>query len=1561
MEENQENNEIEKTEAVTAKEKTTKKKRGCALRFFKFIFYIITFFSVLIVTFIILFQTNFFKTWLLHIALDKVNESFANKESKFHIERLEGALFSDFKLIGINAVVKNDTMLKVDTLGINYNILKLLDKEIIVNSLTLINPEINMTKVISGNDTLWNFAHLLKSDKPEEEDTTTKEFDWGIKAGEFNLINGKIRMLEFKPDNTIPIRSVKVKDSDSLNINNLDITGLNISLGGEYYPGDKKAEIRNISFNTNSKFQLQKLAFNASLNKKYHAVINNLIFQTERSNVLIRKASMENLNPANIDYEAFVENQTEIDLTVDKFDAEDLDYFIHDVEFLQGKVYLDLKASGNYGNILFDRFTVSTERTSISFNGRVKNLHKPENLYIDVSAYNTVLDPMDIKTKLPGLKIPDYSNVGIVSGNFTFVGEPLDFYTKFDIKSGVGNISGDGKLNLKPKEMVYRASVKADGVNLEKVTGIGELRGPINTEFKVEGQGVDYRTMRTKLDFVINNSSVYGQNISRSEGQIQLNGGSANLDIKYLSQTLGSIIKGTIDFKNEANISYDLKGQTSKLDFATLTNNPEDKTDLNLEFSLAGAGFNLASIKQGTGFKPDDLTGEYLFKVDKSVYTGLDIPPSDFVIDIKLENGEKFFNVKSSFIDLQASGNYRFEIIPTILASNIKRITYQYAERLKLELKDSLGVPIKISDMQDLKTLPPEMKLVYSINIKNFLPIRLIMRDSSMTFTGNIKGELSQNKNKFNFLAGGRINNFSYKDTVFNLSETNFAIKLEDDNEGDIFEDITTNIYVSASKLGFGKTNTIDTVNFYFHTLDTNNLFRLYSKVDSNLKGFLKGDIVVLENGVGILVDSLDLGYKNYNFFNRRDARIFFLPRDSINNPVNNIFIDNLVLKDSLNQRIIINGIYSINGASDITVSGSRISIPELFNLAKIQKQEQYIKGDIRRFKINFKGTLENPEIYSELNTDPLKYEKNNIGRMDAIVQYKDNVLLPDLAYYNQNSTGKLFINGNYPLENPIVTAQTDVDYLDKDVTLKIIAENFQIKILERFIPLINHLDAKLNSDLTIRGKISNPEFSGKITIDDGRFTVDMTGVRYKFKTEISTEGRKLLMNNFKLLHTSSDTKFINIGGYIDMANLIPSDINLDITGDVLILDPAVSYNKLGVYGNLVGGSGTPPLIIRGNSDKVKMTGNFLLKKGKVFIPAPKTDAYNVYSDNIKYGIYFDSTNISNDSLFISELLRIDTAKANREIFLSDPFDDIFLKKDKDISKNEKKGNIFEYNISITTEDKLIVRFIIDDKTKQEFNGEVTTKLFADNTENGEMQIRGRADVLPNSSYKFYKNFKADGYLTFKGQMTNPELNIKASYTANTTVPNSQSTRSVEIILDVTGQAQKPDLKWQVLVNGSSVGGADPSDEAISFIIFGKLKDELNASQRLDFVTNIGANVGSSFLSGYISSFVQDFLPFILSTDINYVDNQGSSFAQNTDIRFTAGLGDATIRFGGQILTDLSNTNFSIEYPLSKLLGMNLLSNNLVAKFERIIDQFSQNQTSKDVRTGGGLIYRIKF
>ena len=204
---------------------------------------------------------------------------------------------------------------------------------------------------------------------------------------------------------------------------------------------------------------------------------------------------------------------------------------------------------------------------------------------------------------------------------------------------------------------------------------------------------------------------------------------------------------------------------------------------------------------------------------------------------------------------------------------------------------------------------------------------------------------------------------------------------------------------------------------------------------------------------------------------------------------------------------------------------------------------------------------------------------------------------------------------------------------------------------------------------------------------------------------------------------------------------------------------------------------------------------------------------------------------------------------------------------------------------------------------------------------------------------------------------------IKGKYSTTSADPNNNNaTRKVDITLDVTGNAMKPILKWEILSNGSPVGTGDPTDEAISFIVFGKFKDELNADQRLSLLSSVGANVGTSFASNYISDIINTYLPFILKTDISYKDSQGGTFAENTDIRLTAQFGGATIIFGGQILRDLSNTNFLIEYPLNNILGIKNVSQNLIIQLERFVDPFSQNNIlSTQNRTGGSIFYRIKF
>jgi hypothetical protein len=398
----------------------------------------------------------------------------------------------------------------------------------------------------------------------------------------------------------------------------------------------------------------------------------------------------------------------------------------------------------------------------------------------------------------------------------------------------------------------------------------------------------------------------------------------------------------------------------------------------------------------------------------------------------------------------------------------------------------------------------------------------------------------------------------------------------------------------------------------------------------------------------------------------------------------------------------------------------------------------------------------------------------------------------------------------------------------------------------------------------------------------------------------------------------------------------------------------------MSIYGNLYGQTGNKEIVLKGNPNSLYMTGDLDLTEGRILIVPQLKIAYNIYEDNFAYKVIVDSSLLRKDTSYVT---RYTDSLSNFEKTSLDPFDSYFYKM-ADTTTIKHTASNFKYYIKVKTLKDIYAKLIVEEKSGQEFAGNVSANLTFDNLESESFAARGRVDIGENSYYKFYKSFKATGYALFTGDVTNPELYIKGDYTTSSVDPNNENTnRRVEVKIDVTGNAMKPNpIKWELLSDGNPVGGSDPTDDAISFIMFGRFKDELNANQRLSLFSNVGANVGTSFASSYISNFINTYLPFILQTDISYKDSQTGSFAENTDIRFTAQFGGATVIFGGQILRDLSNTNFLLEYPLNNIFGIRNISQNLIIQLERYVDPFSQNNIlSSDNRTGGALLYRIKF
>lgn len=1535
---------VERSEKVAENSsKPGKKKR-------KIIRKILIAFFLILITFFIFIQTSFFKNWLLQYGVNKVNEVLVEKDSRLFIEKVEGSVFKDLSFFNISLTVQKDTMFKLNKIELGYDLSGLFNKTVKVKNLFLENPQINFTKLKDKNGILiWNIDYLLISDKTDT-DTTKSEFDWKIYADNVEIVNGSFRSLEIK-DSDIPIRNLNMKKMSYLTFSALDVVELNLKLNASYLPDEKNVNIQKLSFKTNSAFNLQNLSMQVNIDKDDFAEVKDLYLKTDKSNVNIKVASLENLNPLKnkIDYFDFQKKNFNVDIITDKFDFDDLTYFLPDINFMNGAVFLNLRAKGNYSNFKVDELYLTLPHgTTLDINGRVKNLHDPAKLYFDVDCKNAILNPKDGDEITPGLPIPDYSHLGIVNASFKFIGEPLKFNAEAVVKSSAGDAEVKGFLDITQNELVYDAKASTNNLNIGKIIKDDKLKSSITGDFIAAGRGVDYKTMVNKITYNIKNTSFYNQRIESSSGTINANSGKIDFDLDYKSNSGFAKLDGNIFVRDINNLVYNVKGNVAGFDISSFSSNESDKSNLNFNFDVQGAGTDI-----------DNLSGKLNMQLQESKLSSYIIPSTPLSAEFSKNDTARFVKIDSDLIDLNASGRFKFMEIPEIVIRNIDRINEQITKNLMMDTLGFYREP-SIADFRIRSYVNDSYTtdLRYNLKIKSLLPLNLLMKDSSLVFKCDIRGRLLNNENSMVFSVSGRFEDFKYGDTTMMFKRSVVRVFLKNDYDSNLPFTYLSDINLRFNSLYTGSVN-FDTIGVDFQTSSAKPIVTVYTKIDSSKSFYTKGYADLSQNNYGINFDTMSLNYDAYSLSNSEPV-VFNYMIDDTGASKNHIDVSSFKLTDG-NQRLNISGIYSFNGESDITVSADKI------NIAKLQKyfspdidKNNLISGNVRRIMLNYKGSFEDPHLNLEANTDFLSAQKMKLGRVDALVEYGDNILKPLVAFYNPNNSGILTVDGFMPYENPLLKSN-DTDsssILFSPVNLNIKSKDFQIKILQQFVPVISDLRGKMNGNIDISGILKSPELIGDMSVKNGSFNLDMTGVNYDFNALLSADKQKLNFTDFKIKHKSSKNKIMNMGGYIDFSNLTFNDMELRLSGEAKLLDENVTQNIMGIYGNLYGKTGTD-IVLKGNADNLYMTGELIVDDGRLLIVPQYKVAYNIYSDNFIYKVLLDSNLLKTDTgyvvRYIDSLSSYDKSKL-------DPFDSYF-KRMADTSVQKPKPSNFKYYIKVKTLKDIYTKLIIEEKSGQEFTGNVSANITFDNLETESFSTRGRIDLGDNSYYKFYKSFAAKGYALFTGDVVNPEMYIKGNYSTTSSDPNNNNlTRNVEINLDVKGRALNPILKWEILSNGSPIGGNDPTDDAISFIVFGRFKDELNADQRLSMLSSVGANVGTNFVSNYVSDIINTYLPFILKTDISYKDSQSGSFAENTDIRVTAQLAGATIILGGQILRDLSNTNFLIEYPLNRIFGINNVSQNLIIQLERYIDPFSQNNTfSIDNRTGGSLFYRIKF
>ena len=652
-------------------------------------------------------------------------------------------------------------------------------------------------------------------------------------------------------------------------------------------------------------------------------------------------------------------------------------------------------------------------------------------------------------------------------------------------------------------------------------------------------------------------------------------------------------------------------------------------------------------------------------------------------------------------------------------------------------------------------------------------------------------------------------------------------------------------------------------------------------------------------------------------------------------------------------MKVDIGGYYSFNDSSDIYAEARNINIPAILELIynpsalynkKVQNDdyETLFKGSIRRVLMTFKGNIDNPRLGMEMNTSLLRYDDHKVGRVDAFIDFEDNNLSTDILMTNAQGHGRLRLTGNIPFNNPLKTpdSSTYMTVLTSPLDLNLKATNFQINFFSKAIPNFTDLRGFLDGDISAKGTIADPVLTGNANITKGRLFFTWNGLYYRFETSLKTDKSDLIVERFSIFNDRDQSRHIDVFGKINFAGLSVNDIDLTTSGDMYFLDGSSIQNRFGFYGEMLGGIGTPPIRIKGNLRNLLVSGQLVIKSAKLYFPAISSLAYDIYSDDFTYRILTDSSGFR----FLDTTITV----SNEDIGNLDPF----LRYNYILEKREPTvADYITYDLDILMEKNIVVNVNMNSLTREELNGEFQGNLRLDNrTSDRRFQLFGRLNIVGDSYYRFYKNFSiGNSYLEFNGDYNNPALNIKAEYKNVRTVDNNQEITFV--VLDISGTRYQPKLTLSLRNNdGVKKEGPEAQTEAISYLLFGG-----PIAQGSTALGSLSNNVSSGFASSLLYEALRNIAPFIVNTEVIY--NGGN--ISNTDIKITSAFGDAIVKFGGKILSNINNLEVSVEYPLNKLLNIDV-SNNLLIQISRTYSNSIFN-SDQGFESRAGLTYKIRY
>lgn len=1400
-----------------------------------------------------------------------------------HIDRVKLAFPLDLAVDGVEVVSQQDTILLVDRIQVDVQLLPLLQKKVEINGISLENAKVNTSDLISTmrlNGSLDEFylsshgieltsemavlnearlknanLHICLKDTVVEKDTVSSPVYWKFELQKIALQNVTL----------------------ALQLN--DTTSLSTSIGD--------ADLRN------GFVDLKKNAYRAG---KF--VLQNGTFTYDADTLAAQRgwdASHIALEGIEIELDSVTYAGRDIAFSIPRLEAKERSG-LHLIS-LKGRVTSDKKA------VRIPVFSIQTSDSFIDFKADMEwDALEPNRDGLFTARFLAELGKHDLMTfmgKMPELFVKEYPNAPIM------------------LRAGMdGNINNLRITGIQTQlEGAFRASMQGEITNvLDSVRRTGALT------IKSETQDLTFIT--ALVDSANSGSYVIPQGMDLN-GKVGIKGDQYSADLNLKENTGLISLLASYNGRDE---SYEAKIQIDSLHVHDFM--PKDSIYyLSAKLSAKGAGFD---------FYAPDTYMEADAVLDTLQYGNLNL--SGVTLQAGLHKGQAQVTLDSDNpllrMNSRLDGYLSREEVSGRLLMDIKEADLYQMRLVDSPLKTSVAFALEAkSDWRKLIALKGGFEKIKVITSKNtYLPKNLYFNAS----TSKDSTYMSVNAGDFKMKLEGRkdietiIKNLTDFSTVFVQQAENKHLELDalktylpelcaqissgTDNPinnylmlkgfryNRLFMDLDTSpiegingtSYLYALRMD---SLCLDTLRFDIHQ-DTSGV-KFFAEVknaptnkqfvfDATLDGQIheKGARLKLKyldekqrTGVllGLGVDLVDHGLQCYFFpehpiiayqpFNLNEGNYIYFRKDGHIEGKVNLLNDKgtgVRFYSTPNEEVF----------QDLTFELCRIDIGELLQVIPYMPD---ITG-ILNSEIHYQKSGEQMSLVAETSLDSLSYEKSLIGNISNSTIYlpKDQVTHYVDTRFAKDRDDIFVLRGDYKdLEEGI---------LDMDMTL----EHFPLNMVNGFIPdRLVSLEGDLDGSLEVKGTTASPVVNGELILDSVFMNSEIYGVRFRFDNRpVAVTNSHLLFDRFNI-YTRGKTPF-TIDGDVDFATLsrIGLDLRMHASDYELVNAPrrktSVVYGK--VYVDFFS-------TVRGALDNLVVRGNMTVQG--------KTDVTYVLKDSP---------------------LTVDDRLGDLVTFVN--FNDTTKLEEAEDKKYTLGGIDLLMNVQIDQGAEMRVDLSADHESYVELRGGGNLSL--QYTPQGDLLLSGRYTLtsgemkyeLPVIPLKTF-NIKNGSFVEFTGNPMNPYMNISATERIRSTVTENNSPRTVsfDVGISITNTLENMGLEFTLEA---------PEDMTVQNQLAAMSKEERGKLAVAMLAT--GMYLGSDGGSGGFNA--NSALNSFLQSEIS---NIAGSALKTVDI--SVGMEDATSADG------TSRTDYSFRFAkrfwnnrLSVVIGGRISSGNDVAE-----------------------------